>query len=372
MAHGRLATVLAGPHLVVDISAHGFGHLALTAPVLHRLAARIPLLQITIRSSVPAVVLRDHLRVPFRHLPGGADFGMVMRDALHVDVAASAQRYAAAHADWDLQVDRAAAELQALAPTLLLANIPYLSLAAARRAGVPAFALCCLHWADIFAHYCGREPGAAHIEAQMRDAYASAITFLAPRPSMPMEGLAHVRSIGPIARVGRRLDDLAPRLGIAPGRRVALLSLGGVPYEIDVSRWPVLGEWVVIAASAVRGRHASVMPLEATGLRHPDLMASCDAVIAKPGYGTIAEAAVNGVPVSYVSRGEWPEEPGLVTWLQRMGRCAELSREDLLSGRFEAALNRLAAEPVKPPVQPTGADEAADVIEEWLRTGAAA
>ena len=41
-------------HLFVDISSHGFGHLAITAPVLNALGKLQPDLQLTVRSGLPA------------------------------------------------------------------------------------------------------------------------------------------------------------------------------------------------------------------------------------------------------------------------------------------------------------------------------
>lgn len=40
-------------HLFVDISSHGFGHLAITAPALNALAELAPDLRLTVRSGVP-------------------------------------------------------------------------------------------------------------------------------------------------------------------------------------------------------------------------------------------------------------------------------------------------------------------------------
>jgi len=41
-------------HLFVDISSHGFGHLAITAPVLNAVAEIAPDLRLTVRSDLPA------------------------------------------------------------------------------------------------------------------------------------------------------------------------------------------------------------------------------------------------------------------------------------------------------------------------------
>ncbi len=224
------------PHLLVDISAHGFGHLAMTAPVVEAVARLVPRLQITVRCTIPEAKVREMVGVAFRYLPRAFDIGMAMRDALHIDVPASLAHYTTLHGDWDTRVAAAADELASLNPTVLLGNIPYLSIAAAAHAGIPAVAFCCLHWGEIFAHYCGREPGAAAIGAQIRDAYASAACFLRATPGIPMPGLNNLVDVGPVAReAASRRPDILASLGRPASTRLALLSLGGVPFPLDVS-----------------------------------------------------------------------------------------------------------------------------------------
>jgi hypothetical protein len=352
------------PHLVVDISAHGFGHLAMTAPVLEAVAALAPELRLTIRCAIPEAKLRKMVGVPFAHIPRAFDIGMAMRDALHIDVPASLAHYTTLHGDWSSRVAAAAEELAALRPTALLGNIPYLSLAAAAQAGIPAAGFCCLHWGEIFRHYCGQAPGAERIGAEIRSAYAGAQVFLRPAPGIPMPGLDNLVEIGPVARVGQsRRSAILDRLGRHATTRLALLSLGGVPFPLDVSGWPDLGDWVVVSGMPVAGRHPGVVPIDGLGLPYVDVFASVDAVVAKLGYGTVAEAGVNGRPVLYVPRDGWPEEPHLAGWLARHGRCAPVAEADLLGGGFAEALADLCASPAPVAPQPTGvADAAARVV----------
>ena len=61
------------PHLFVDISAHGFGHLAQVAPVLDVLTGQLPGLRISIRSGLSKARLQARLSAPFSHLPGSSD-----------------------------------------------------------------------------------------------------------------------------------------------------------------------------------------------------------------------------------------------------------------------------------------------------------
>ncbi len=339
----------------------------MTAPVVEAVAHRVPGLKLTIRCAIPEAKLREMVRVPFEHIPQAFDIGMAMRDALHIDVPASLAHYTTLHGDWPARVAAAAEALAALRPTVLLGNIPYLSIAAAAHAGIPAVAFCCLHWGEIFRHYCGDTSAAGGIEAEMRAAYASARVFLRPAPGIPMPGLANLVDIGPVGRVGvSHRSTLLEGLGRPATTRLALLSLGGVPFPLDVSGWPDLGEWVVVSGMPVAGHHPGVVPIERLGLPYIDVFASVDAVVAKLGYGTVAEAGVNGRPVLYVPRAGWPEEPHLAGWLASHGRCAPVAEADLLGGGFVPVLEHLCASPAPEAPAPTGVAEAAVRIVEML------
>lgn len=332
----------------------------MTAPVVNRLRELSPGLRVTLRSAASRHKLDEHFREGFHHIDTALDLGMAMHDALSVNRDASYAYYSGLHRRWHHAVDEAAADLQRLAPDLLLGNIPYLSLAGAARAGIPSMALNCLNWADIFRHYCHDRGDAAAIEGQIRDAYDAAAVFLAPAPSMPMPGLQRRVSIGPIARVGRGSgDEIRERLGVDRGTKLALLSLGGFGFDLDLGRWPRLPGWRVLTGMPVRGEHPDVVAVDRLDLAYIDLFASVDAVVTKLGYGTVAEAAVNGRPVLYVPRDGWPEEPCLADWLSEHGRCVAMPLASLMSGNIVPILEDLSerAAPARP--LPSGIDEAA-------------
>ena len=69
-------------HLFVDISSHGFGHLAITAPALNALAEMAPDLRLTVRSGLPRQKLAQRIKPPFALIEGSSDFGYVMIDEL--------------------------------------------------------------------------------------------------------------------------------------------------------------------------------------------------------------------------------------------------------------------------------------------------
>lgn len=355
-------------HLLVAISAHGFGHLAQTAEVVNALRERLPSLRVTVRSALPHARLRARLTSAFEHRPEACDVGMHMSSALDILIEDSARAYAEFHQDWKSTVRDEAQRLAALAPDLVLANVPYRVLAGAAAAGIPAVALCSLNWADIYRHYFGQRPEAGTILRQIAAAYRSADCFLQPQPSMPMEDLPRRRSVGPIARRGReRRGELLRRAGLSGGcNRLVLIATGGVDLPLPVENWPQLQDacWIVPANWQIR--RSDVIALETLDLPFIDVLASCDAVLTKPGYGSFSEAACNGIAVLYVARPDWPEEPHLVRWLMQNGRAREISREQLMAGRLAEDLDMLLALGSPQPVQPLGAAQAADILLQYL------
>lgn len=343
-------------HLFVDISSHGFGHLAITAPVLNTLAEIAPNLRLTVRSGLPAAKLRQRIHVPYELIHGSSDFGYVMRDAIHIDRPASAAAYRQAHADWAGRVAREASFLRRLQPDLVLTNVSYLPLAAASLAGIPAVSLCSLNWADLFRHFFGHESWAPAIHAEMLAAYRSASSFLRVTPGMPMSELGNCHNVGPIAALGQAHD-----LGL-DGDKAVLVALGGISHRLPVEDWPRLPGIRWLVAADWQCSHPDALAYESFGLSFTDLLCSVDAIITKPGYGTFTEAACNGTPVLYQRRADWPEQDCLIEWLARHGQCREIAAETLLTGGLGATLASLWRQSAPPRPEAAGAHEAAALL----------
>lgn len=358
------------PHLLVDISYHGFGHISQTAPVVSALAQLVPGLRVTVRTAAPLSILRQRFQCEFAHIPVAFDFGMEMSSALDVLADKSAAAYREFHADWDVKVQREAQAMRALSPDLLLANVPYLSLAAARLAKIPAVGMCSLNWADIYHHYCGGDAASGEIRAQMLAAYNSAVCFLQPQPGMPMRDFRNARRINPIAKISHNQRAvIEAQLPLATAEKLVLVAMGGMEFRLPMEAWPRMAgvHWLVPAAWDIE--RDDISAFESLGLSFSDVLASCDAVLTKPGYGMFTEAACAGVPVLYVTRRDWPEEPPLVQWLQRHGVCLEVARAALETGELEALLRQLWVMPRPPVPHPSGAIEAAQYLCDWFSLG---
>lgn len=361
------------PHLLVTLSDHGYGHAVQAAAVVNALRRLRPDLRLTLRATLPQAFLARRFEGEFTLLHERTDIGMVMRSAIDVLPTESAAAYRVFHHNWAQRVVDESERLRALAPDLVLSNVAYLPLAAARRIGVPAIALCSLNWADMYRHYCGTAPEADAIHAEIVAAYRSAEVFLQPAPHMPMPDLPNRRPIGPVATVSPRPLDLRARLRLPATTRLVLVSPGGMSLPLAVTDWPHTADlhWIVPRESACA--RPDVTAFESLDLAFPEVLAASDALVTKPGYGSFVEAGVSGVPVLYVRRFDWPEEPYLIDWLRRHTRTGEIARTALEQGTMAPALSALWVRPAIKPAAATGSDEAAQILNAYIapRTAAA-
>jgi hypothetical protein len=354
-------------HLFVDISSHGFGHLAQTAPVLNRLAELRPDLRITLRSGLPQARLRQRIQIPFEHIAAASDFGYIMIDALRIDLPATAAAYRAASADFSGRVAADSELLQGLGVDAVFANVSYVPLAAARQAGIPASALCSLNWADLFVHYFGHEEWAAPVHAEMLAAYRGA-HFMRTDPSMPMPELPDQSVVGTIAAIGHeRRAELRQKLGADRTARVGLVALGGIPMRLPIEDWPSIPDTHWLVPAAWRPARAGFHAIERFDWTFADLLRSVDAVVTKPGYGTFAEAACNGAAVLYQRRPDWPEQEPLIAWLHAHARAFGIADETLQRGSFATTLDALLRTAVPPEPTSCGADVAAHLLAAMLK-----
>ena len=120
-----------------------------------------------------------------------------------------------------------------------------------------------------------------------------------------MPYLPHKESVGLVCRVGQnRRASLERFLGSAAGgKRLALVYLGvwgyPLPYE-HAEEIRGLAFSFPRPPPPVSAPNWSVVPRDL--MEHPDLVASVDLVVSKPGYGMAAECLAAGTPLLYCPR----------------------------------------------------------------------
>ena len=162
--------------------------------------------------------------------PADLDPGLLQPNGLDIDLAATA----AAHAAWLRELDARTAEeaafLRGRGAAAVLADLPGVAFAAARRAGIPAFGVANFSWDWILEPLAEREPALGEAARRHADALASATGILRLPFGGGFRSAPRVEEV-PLVVPGDGGDPAATRrrLGLSDERRpLVLLSFGGL------------------------------------------------------------------------------------------------------------------------------------------------
>jgi hypothetical protein len=343
------------PALVAYVSGHGFGHATRLCEVLAAVRARAPSLHITLVGTVPERLVRRAVSEPLEVRPVAVDVGLVQRNALEFDEAATAGACAAFEATWAARVAAEAWFLRGCGARAVLGDIPALPFQAAARAGVPSLALGNFSWDWIYRHLSVRQPRLAESAARAQAAYAQAGRLLELPFAAGLDAFQVREPIGLVARRPRlERAEARRRLGL-DGRPAVLVSFGGVGL-------PGLSRPLLEADASLRWLLPDELGeerLEALGLTYPDVIAAADAVLTKPGYGIVSDAIGAGTRLVYTERGDFPEYPVMVAELPRYLACVHLTNAELREGRVGDAVRQVLELPMPAPPPLDGAARAA-------------
>ncbi len=331
--------------ILVALSSHGFGHLGQITPIIRGLKAIRPDIKWVVRSQLPKFKLLEKLGTDIEIQSAFLDIGMVQKNALTIDFDQTALKYKQFHSQWDNRLNAEIDALRSINPDLVLVNIPYLTLAAAQKLDIPNIAYCSLNWAELYQEFFKENPEAQCITQQMLSAYNQASCFIQPAPAMNMPGITNGVPIGPVAQIGNNIrEQLNQQIGILSSDILVLVSLGGMQLTTHCNDWPRFPNMRLLVPESWESKHPDTLALESLGHSFSDLMASSNALICKPGYGSFVEAACCGTPVLYLPRAKWTESEILIDWLNGFQTCMELSHSKFEEGNFHAEIETLIRE----------------------------
>ncbi len=358
------------PLIWAAISGHGFGHAAQVVPVLNALHRLVPDLRVLLRTTVPPSFFKDRLFPPWDLSHVQQDVGCVQNGPLRIDVEATWHEHHRFHSSWEERLQTEMKAMRAAGPNVVLADTPYLALAAGKAAAIPAIALVSVTWDLVLSEY-GAPPSidSRAIIQSIRQAYGEADLALRINPAPNMEIFQRVIDIGPIAEPAPSArEQLTELLELAPGEQAVLVGFGGVPLNsLPFDRLESLTGYRFLFDGSVPHESKRFISTKSLPFSFKALLASVDVIMTKPGYGTLVEAVALQIPLVYVRRYNFADEQPLVDYLHRYGRGIELSMSDFTQGRWLAALQTVLDLPrtIAPP-PPTGASEAAAELAKFL------
>jgi UDP-N-acetylglucosamine:LPS N-acetylglucosamine transferase len=124
------------------------------------------------------------------------------------------------------------------------------------------------------------------------------------------------------------------------------LSFGGfTAHGLDVAALGQCRDYVFLLtpplSDSVDQAPPNVRVLAQTPGDYVSLLAACDVVVTKPGYGMAADCLANRVPMLFTDRGPFREYDVLAASLPELGRARFAPRADVLSGHLAPHLDAL-------------------------------
>jgi UDP-N-acetylglucosamine:LPS N-acetylglucosamine transferase len=129
-----------------------------------------------------------------------------------------------------------------------------------------------------------------------------------------------------------------------------LLTFGAFDaHRLDLDALDQWHDYVFVITPPVANEGQHLPPNVKAVMRPPknfvSLIAACDVVVTKPGYGIVSDCLANRVPVLFTDRGAFREYDVLAEALLTQGHACYIPRDDLLAGNVGPHLDALLSTP---------------------------
>jgi len=314
--------------------------------VLSHLAPRFA---IHVRTSEKALALARRARWAESVTETDVGPGVVQRGPLESDLEATERALSAHMARFDELAATESRSLLELGAVGVYADVPPVAFEAAALAKLPSIGLANFTWSWIYEGF----ESCARFAPRLRAAEARADFFLVLPFAGGMEHFARKEQLPLVARrPTRSREDARALLPVPRGekRPIVLLSFGGFGDTLDLGDAARRNEdffFVAFAPSLIEARNLAVLPHDHP-FPHQDLVLASDAILGKPGYGTVAESITAARPFVITPRGDFREYAVLLRGIEEHLPSARLTQEELFAGRWSDAIHRALRAPVPP------------------------
>ncbi len=333
------------------ITAHGFGHGVRSSDIIRAYKRQHPEHPAYIVSGLPAAFFQARLGdvlSPFDTIRNASfDVGMVQQDAIRTDVEATlAATLDLCHRAEELVLGEQD-YLSRNGIRAVVADIPGIPLAAAKRAGIPAIAIGNFSWDWIYAEFAARDPRWQPVIEHFQGCYRQADLLL--RLPFPCDTgvFRRIEDVPLLAELGRsRRDELARDFGASLEKRWVLLSFTSLQWEPGALRkLQALQDYEFFVVRPFDWPDTGLHAVEPARYPFSDVVASVDVVVSKPGFGIVSDCIANGKPLIYADRTDFAEYEVLVDAIALYLRNHHIPSSDLYAGDLLPALEHVLTAP---------------------------
>lgn len=350
------------------ISGHGYGHAVRSALVVRELMALG--CSLWLKTLCPPFLFQDGGPGRARVIKEGFDVGLVQVDNLRFDLE---KTYEAIKILLDEAEERIEAERAFLLRNRfdgVICDIPFLPLAAARRAGIPSVAVGNFSWDWVYAHYARKDERWRPLVKTIRGYYREAGLLLRLPFAGDMDAFGRVEDIPLIARKSKKKKaELRRLLNLPSDRKIGLVAFSHLPLSRGALQEvnALSSGYLFLIRDPLNWKGPAFRKVRGKGLSFIDLVRSADFVLSKPGYGIVSDCLAHQIPLVYCDRGDFPEYGILVREIKRRLPYRHMRQEDLTSGgwkRYLECFHRPQGSGF--PLKLNGARVAAEKIRRWF------
>ncbi|MFQ5481794.1 MAG: hypothetical protein ACE5ER_03455 [Nitrospinaceae bacterium] len=321
------------------VSAHGYGHAARSATVMAQLQGAYTL---HVKSEIPAAFFLKRAG-PVNVHRQAVDAGCTQTNFIEVDAVRSFQNLARFYRTPTARIEKESRWLKDHRIDLVIADAPSTPLKAAADLGLPAFLAANFTWHEIYSNLPGADRYRDLLEILLAEYRSASLQFL-PQCHLAKGVARRQQEVGWISPRGqcvrRRLTAARPALGKA--ETLVFLYLGDNDASmIDWNRLAGSTECAFITRDRLP-RAALRDPFHVLDetFDYPDLVASCDLVVTKGGYSTLALAFTHGKPVITCERLDFKEFDAVRDYFAAHGVGLVLDRDRFLAGDWGPSIKK--------------------------------
>ncbi len=309
----------------------------------------VPSVQIHIFTKVPKWFFEDSLSFAFDYHAELTDVGLIQKDPLHEDIDETIRVLDDFLPFDNALISQLSDQIKALNCRLIVCDIAPMGIAVAKACGITSILIENFTWDWIYEGYreqnCRIMPHIGYLKHlfECADYHIQTEPICVPCPDADLTTL-------PISRKARtRPEIIREQLGIPPESKAVLITMGGIEGKYDflnqLEEYPDV-YFVIPGANSLKTtrKHLILLPHH-SDFYHPDLVNTCDAVIGKVGYSTLAEVWQAGVPFGYVPRPFFPESEKLVRYIEQQMNGLMIEDHEFENGQWLSMLNRLLSMP---------------------------
>ncbi len=346
------------------ITAHGYGHGTRSCDVLRALNRLAPEQPVIVTTDLPRDFLESRLggcrNLTFRS--GAFDIGLVQKDSIQIDLFQTLEKLEALYIRDEVLIATERRFLKAEEVALVVADIPAIPLAAAQRAGLPNIAIGNFSWDWIYEAYAKTDFHWEFFIEKFRTVYEQTELLLRLPFAPPMDVFPVIKDIPLLATPGtpqrEKIVDISYN-DISIKKPWVLLSFTSLDLNFQALEniCALSNQYEFFCVEPLNFPGSCIHPVSRDAVAFADILASCDIVISKPGFGLVSECIVNNKPLIYSDRGDFAEYPYLVEGIEKYLRNTHLPSAQLYAGELRSGLEAIQNAPEPPKTIESGGSE---------------